>query len=191
MKIVWIAVRWFLGMFEAGFYPGNTIICYYVSLIHGITRCRVFFQLVSFQAGDITMLSVNESQHSWYKRSEFGFRTAIFSSMATVSGAFGGLKSPAVRLRQTLTGYSRTSSRGHLQNGRCGRKTSMGKRLHCLSFFLLSLRLGMDFYFGRPSDYNSRVSLLPYNSRLSRNRQILDRRGTQVHHPEVKRRWSV
>lgn len=150
-----------------------------------------FFSWSAIQAGDITMLSVNESQHSWYKRSEFGFRTAIFASMATVSGAFGGLKSPTMRLRQTLIGYSRASSRGHLQNGRCGGETSMGKRLYCLSFFMLSLPVGMDFYFGRSSDHYSRVSLLPYNSRLSRNRQILDRRGTQVHHPEVKRRWSV
>lgn len=28
---------------------------------------------------------------SWYKRSEFGIRAAIFFSAATVSGAFGGL----------------------------------------------------------------------------------------------------
>lgn len=28
---------------------------------------------------------------SWYKRSEFGIRAALFFSAATVSGAFGGL----------------------------------------------------------------------------------------------------
>ena len=28
---------------------------------------------------------------SWYKRSEFGIRAAVFFSAATVSGAFGGL----------------------------------------------------------------------------------------------------
>ena len=34
---------------------------------------------------------------SWYKRSEFGLRAALFFSAATVSGAFGGLL--AVRIR--------------------------------------------------------------------------------------------
>ena len=28
---------------------------------------------------------------SWYKRSEFGIRVAIFFSAASISGAFGGL----------------------------------------------------------------------------------------------------
>ncbi|KAF8586052.1 MFS general substrate transporter [Ramaria rubella] len=32
----------------------------------------------------------------WYKRSEFGFRLAVFTSMATVSGAFGGLLAAAI-----------------------------------------------------------------------------------------------
>ena len=31
------------------------------------------------------------SSHSWYKRSEYGIRAAIFFSAASVSGAFGGL----------------------------------------------------------------------------------------------------
>ena len=31
------------------------------------------------------------SLHSWYKRSEYGIRVAIFFSAASVSGAFGGL----------------------------------------------------------------------------------------------------
>ncbi|EEB99908.1 hypothetical protein MPER_00286, partial [Moniliophthora perniciosa FA553] len=33
---------------------------------------------------------------SWYKRSEFGIRAAIFFSAATVSGAFGGLLAAAI-----------------------------------------------------------------------------------------------
>jgi len=38
---------------------------------------------------------------SWYKRSEFGVRAAIFFSAATVSGAFGGLL--AVRVEQVIS----------------------------------------------------------------------------------------
>ena len=33
----------------------------------------------------------NTRSCSWYKRSEFGIRAALFFSAATVSGAFGGL----------------------------------------------------------------------------------------------------
>ncbi|KAF8586060.1 MFS general substrate transporter [Ramaria rubella] len=56
-----ITVRWLLGMFEAGFYPG---VIYFFSC--------------------------------WYKTSEFGLRMAIFFSMTTVSGAFGGLLAAAI-----------------------------------------------------------------------------------------------
>lgn len=52
----YLSARWFLGVFEAGLFPG---VNYYLS--------------------------------SWYKRSEFGLRAAIFFSAATVAGAFGGL----------------------------------------------------------------------------------------------------
>lgn len=45
------------------------------------------------------LLSIRE--HSWYKRSEFGLRAAIFFSAATVSGAFGGLL--AVRIDYILS----------------------------------------------------------------------------------------
>ena len=31
------------------------------------------------------------SLHSWYKRSEYGIRIAIFFTAASISGAFGGL----------------------------------------------------------------------------------------------------
>lgn len=51
-----IAARWFLGIFEAGLFPG---VNYYLS--------------------------------TWYKRNEFGLRSALFFSAATASGAFGGL----------------------------------------------------------------------------------------------------
>ena len=45
-------------------------------------------------------VSVLTSLFSWYKRSEFGVRAAIFFSAATVSGAFGGLL--AVRVKQVV-----------------------------------------------------------------------------------------
>nr|GAT46679.1 predicted protein [Mycena chlorophos] len=55
------AIRWMLGTFEAGLYPG---IAYYLSC--------------------------------WYKRSELGLRTAVFTSATTLSGAFGGLLAAAI-----------------------------------------------------------------------------------------------
>ncbi|KAF8269774.1 MFS general substrate transporter [Lactarius quietus] len=55
------AMRWMLGMTEAGLFPG---VAYYLSC--------------------------------WYKRSEYGLRTAIFFSAASVSGAFGGLLAAAI-----------------------------------------------------------------------------------------------
>jgi len=66
-------MRWMLGLFEAGLFPG---VNYYLSWC--------------VSAWDATPACVN-SPFSWYKRSEFGIRAAIFFSAATVSGAFGGL----------------------------------------------------------------------------------------------------
>jgi MFS family permease len=56
-----MAARWFLGLTEAGLFPG---VNYYLSC--------------------------------WYKRSEFGFRAAIFFSAAALSGSFGGLLAAAI-----------------------------------------------------------------------------------------------
>ncbi|KAK2461666.1 hypothetical protein APHAL10511_006129 [Amanita phalloides] len=56
-----LAVRFFLGVFEAGLYPG---VIFYIS--------------------------------SWYKRSEVGFRVAVFFSSATIAGAFSGLLAAAI-----------------------------------------------------------------------------------------------
>lgn len=39
---------------------------------------------------------VNYLLSSWYKREEFGRRSAIFFSAATTSGAFGGLLAAAI-----------------------------------------------------------------------------------------------
>ena len=39
---------------------------------------------------------------SWYKRSEFGIRQAIFFSAATVAGAFGGLLAVSIHISFAL-----------------------------------------------------------------------------------------
>ncbi|KAJ7281384.1 MFS general substrate transporter [Mycena rebaudengoi] len=56
-----VGLRWMLGTFEAGLYPG---MAYYLSC--------------------------------WYRRSELGIRTALFTSATTLSGAFGGLIAAAI-----------------------------------------------------------------------------------------------
>ncbi|KAF7308926.1 MFS domain-containing protein [Mycena kentingensis (nom. inval.)] len=60
-KVMFSAIRWMLGLFEAGLYPG---VAYHLSC--------------------------------WYKRSELGIRTAVFTSATTLSGAFGGLLAAAI-----------------------------------------------------------------------------------------------
>jgi len=81
-------MRWLLGMFEAGLFPGVT---YYLSW------CVPLFTVnFTYSSGYL----------SWYKRSEFGIRAAVFFSAATVSGAFGGLL--AVRLLSPFSFILRT-----------------------------------------------------------------------------------
>jgi len=46
---------------------------------------------------------------SWYKRSEFGIRAAIFFSAATISGAFGGLLAVCARYQRQIN-FSNFSS---------------------------------------------------------------------------------
>ncbi|KAJ7642794.1 MFS general substrate transporter [Mycena polygramma] len=58
---LFIGLRWMLGTFEAGLYPG---MAYHLSC--------------------------------WYRRSELGIRTAVFTSATTLSGAFGGLLAAAI-----------------------------------------------------------------------------------------------
>ncbi|KEF52881.1 uncharacterized protein A1O9_11299 [Exophiala aquamarina CBS 119918] len=53
--------RWFLGLFEAGLFPG----------------CNFYLSC-------------------WYKRSEFGVRSAIFFSAAAIAGSFGGFLAAAM-----------------------------------------------------------------------------------------------
>lgn len=65
-----VATRWFLGMFEAGLFPG----------------CQFYLSC-------------------WYKRSEFGLRSAIFFSAAAVAGSFGGLLAAAIGNMDGVGGY--------------------------------------------------------------------------------------
>ncbi|ESK85134.1 mfs transporter [Moniliophthora roreri MCA 2997] len=64
-------------------------------LVHdygGLVTMRFF--LGAFEAGLFPGVSYYLS--CWYKRSEFGIRVAVFSSVVTVSGAFGGLLAAAI-----------------------------------------------------------------------------------------------
>ena len=73
------------------------VICRYavdVGRIRGrfVPWCQLLSVMVSRYTTDHQR--VNYSAYhifSWYKRSEFGIRAAVFFSAATVSGAFGGL----------------------------------------------------------------------------------------------------
>ena len=64
-------MRWLLGVFEAGLFPGVSYL---------LSWCVA-----------VIALNSNSAPFSWYKRSEFGIRIALFFSAASVSGAFGGL----------------------------------------------------------------------------------------------------
>ena len=76
---------------------------------HSISRCIHFVTTI----------------RSWYKRSEFGLRIAIFFSAATVSGAFGGLLA-VCRLLDTRIAERLTIHEGcNLEHGRCWRKSSL------------------------------------------------------------------
>lgn len=52
------------------------------------------------------LFQVNYFLTGWYKRNEFGKRSAIFFSAATVSGAFGGLLAFALNKMDGVGGYS-------------------------------------------------------------------------------------
>ncbi|KAF2109941.1 major facilitator superfamily domain-containing protein [Lophiotrema nucula] len=65
-----LACRWFLGLAEAGLFPG---VNYYLSC--------------------------------WYKRSELGFRAALFFSAAALAGSFGGLLAAAITKMDGVGGY--------------------------------------------------------------------------------------
>ena len=67
-----IGTRWLLGLFEGGLFPG---VAYYLSWYvmlppHGTTGTPIHTAYLM--------------HHSWYKRSEFGLRLAIFFSAGTV-----------------------------------------------------------------------------------------------------------
>ena len=65
-----IVARVFLGMMEAGYFPG---VAFYLSM--------------------------------WYKRSEHAFRIAVFFSMATLAGAFGGILAYGIAFMKNVGGY--------------------------------------------------------------------------------------
>ena len=72
-----MAARFFLGLAEAGLFPGKSC-----------TSCdRYKFDW---------LLGINYYLSCWYRRSEFGIRAAIFFSAAAVSGSFGGLLAAAI-----------------------------------------------------------------------------------------------
>lgn len=66
-----VATRWFLGMAEAGLFPG----------------CQFYLSC-------------------WYRRGEFGLRSAIFFSSAAVAGSFGGLLAAAIGKMDGVAGYA-------------------------------------------------------------------------------------
>lgn len=73
--------RWFLGLFEAGLFPGMTF------QINRPTRPLT-------QSNPLS--GCNFYLSCWYKRSEFGVRSAIFFSAAAIAGSFGGLLAAAI-----------------------------------------------------------------------------------------------
>lgn len=74
---------------------------------------------------------------SWYKRSEFGLRIAIFFSAATVSGAFGGLLAVCQLLARLGNAERLTISAGcNLGHERCGWESSLVLDLQFVSPFL-------------------------------------------------------
>ena len=70
-----MACRFFLGLAEAGLFPG-------VSKIAALPNIK---PMLTFRE------KVNYYLSCWYKRSEFGIRAAIFFSAAALAGSFGGL----------------------------------------------------------------------------------------------------
>ena len=85
-----LAARFFLGLAEAGIFPG----CVYI-----ITMC-----VFSLSCQRLDDLSVSDR---WYKRSEAQKRFTVFLGSAGLAGAFGGLFSYAI---SKLDGKSRLSS---------------------------------------------------------------------------------
>lgn len=77
-----LAARWFLGFAEAGLY---------ISLLD-IANLR--FPGVQFYLS------------CWYRRKEFGLRSAIFFSAAALSGSFGGLLAAAIGKMNGIGGKS-------------------------------------------------------------------------------------
>ena len=84
-----LACRFPHGLAEAGLFPG--MIALSVPL--------------RFQDTDITQ-GVNYYLSCWYKRSELGFRAALFFSAAALAGSFGGLLAAAIALMDGIGGLN-------------------------------------------------------------------------------------
>ena len=73
-----MTARWFLGLAEAGLFPGTK---------NTPEPGQSVFNIYP---------GVNYYLSCWYKRSEFGIRAAIFFSAAALAGSFGGLLAAAI-----------------------------------------------------------------------------------------------
>jgi MFS family permease len=72
-----------------------------VKSLAGLVVARVFLGLM--EAGYFPGVAFYLSM--WYKRSEHAFRIAIFFSMATVAGAFGGIFAYGIAHMRNVGGY--------------------------------------------------------------------------------------
>lgn len=80
---------------------GIVMVC--MGLVHdfgGLVTCRFFLGVA--EAG--LFPGVNYYLSSWYKRSEFGIRAAIFFSAAAIAGSFGGLLAAAIAQMRGIGG---------------------------------------------------------------------------------------
>jgi MFS family permease len=84
-----LACRFLLGLAEAGLFPGMMTL---PVPLH-------------YQGTDIVQ-GVNYYLSCWYKRSELGFRAALFFSAAALAGSFGGLLAAAIALMDGIGGLN-------------------------------------------------------------------------------------
>lgn len=80
-----LACRFFLGLAEAGLFPGTSL----------ETQCHLLALICP---------GVNYYLSCWYKRSELGIRAATFFSAAALAGSFGGLLAAAISQMDGLGG---------------------------------------------------------------------------------------
>jgi len=100
-----LATRFFLGLFEAGMFPG----CKYEERLNCI-ECANLFQASTFWAcgkadysGTVTLQLLTHP--SRYRRHEAQRRFSFFFSSTTLAGAFGGLLASAIGKMDYMRGY--------------------------------------------------------------------------------------